>query len=422
MKWLWLLFSLIVSSTLKAQSTLPVYKDALTSQRAKLYNSLLNNTIRKNLFVQLTDSTEDIWEDAFYALELIQHKTPWIDQKISVAVKDIQNRSIHFQRSLLELLYSNYTGMFLRQVQSLLVTTNDPKIFTMSGEYLLREIATTSEKDLLFSIAKKRERENLSGPHVEQFIQNIKNTGKEFITPRFHSLLKKDFLPGNVLMISFQRKNRDYPGLVMVRDTSGNFIKDSSVFFSVPQLARSINNLPGYLTNGNTPEGLFRMDGFDVSRIGMIGPTTNVQLTMPFEFHAKHFYKDSSITDTIGNISMYKKLLPEDLKDHYPLLQSFYAGMAGRTEIIAHGTTVDPSYYEKRPYFPLTPTMGCLCTKEIWSKDNGERLQSDQQLLINAINEAGGADGYVIVINIDDKPAPVTLNDIIPFLKLAGQK
>jgi hypothetical protein len=42
-------------------------------------------------------------------------------------------------------------------------------------------------------------------------------------------------------------------------------------------------------------------------------------------------------------------------------------------------------------------------------------------LLINAIAKAGGPYGYAIVINIDDKAGPVTLNDILPYLKLAGQ-
>jgi hypothetical protein len=143
---------------------------------------------------------------------------------------------------------------------------------------------------------------------------------------------------------------------------------------------------------------------------------------MPFEFKASHFYKDISLPDTMWDIFLYKKLLPENLRNYVPLLQTYYAGKAGRTEIIAHGTTVNPGYYKTTSFYPLTPTQGCLCTKEIWSETSGKLLESDQQKLADAISKAGGPAGYAIVVNIDDKQEPVTLNEIITFLKLAMQK
>lgn len=420
MRKVFLLFIIIAAALVSNGQSVPVFKDATTANRQRLYSHLVNNTIHKNLSSPLSDSTEDRWEDAFYALELIHYKDAITDQKIRSAANDMQNRSISFQRALLELLYTNYQQVFARQVRMLLEKTDDPKIFVMCGDYLLNAIKTPAEKNTLLALAKNRSATNMTGPLTEQFLYDITSHGKKITPPSIHTLLKKDYLPGNVLLISFQRKNRNYPGLVMVRDTSGNFEKDTSGFFSVPQLARSINNLPGYITNGNTPEGLFRMDGFDVSKGSMIGPTTNIQLTMPFEFNAFHFYRDSTLADTIGNITLYKNLLPKNFREYYPMQQSFHAGKAGRTEIIAHGTTIDPAYYKGMPWYPLTPTVGCLCTKEIWSGENGKRLQSDQQALINAITAAGGPQGYAIVINIDDKQAPVTIKDIMPFLKIAG--
>jgi hypothetical protein len=94
------------------------------------------------------------------------------------------------------------------------------------------------------------------------------------------------------------------------------------------------------------------------------------------------------------------------------------AGKIGRNEIIAHGTTVDPEWYAQQPFYPLTPTQGCLCTKEIWSAVNGLRLQSDQIKLVNAIKKAGGANGYCLLIEIDDQQKPVSLKEIIQRLKL----
>jgi hypothetical protein len=100
-------------------------------------------------------------------------------------------------------------------------------------------------------------------------------------------------------------------------------------------------------------------------------------------------------------------------KNYSPLYNSYYAGLAGRTEIIAHGTTINPEYYRGQPYYPHTPSQGCLCTKEIW---NGKRLESNQQKLIMALLKAGGAKGYCVVIELDDKQSAVKMEEILPQL------
>ena len=216
-----------------------------------------------------------------------------------------------------------------------------------------------------------------------------------------------------MVVYSFQRKNRNYPGLVMVRSKDGKFIKNAAgKYFFVPQLARSCTNMPGYLTNGNTPQGIFKITGFDVSKGSFIGPTTNIQMVLPYE-HSTDV--SDSITQLLGD--NYRFLLPVSWKNYYPFYEAYYAGKAGRTEIIAHGTTVNPEYYAKQPYYPLTPTQGCLCTKEIWNTVDGKRTESDQQKLVDAVKKAGGTNGYCIVIEIDDQQKPVSIKNILPFLK-----
>jgi len=398
-------------------------RDVLKENREKTFRNIVNHTINSNLSVKLTDSTEDHWQDAFAAIELIHYRSPWIDNKIHIAFNEMQKRSPAYQRSLLELGYSTYPGIFNTQARSLLLETTDAKVFAMCVSYLLKTEQPEAEKKFLLEQAFKKLSENAGDPILEQLIYQINPEENKTAIPSVHSLLQKKYLPGHVLLISFQRVNRDYPGIVMVRDENGNFMKDDNGnYFTVPQLARSVASLPGYLTNGNTPEGIFRMYGFDNSKGIFIGPTSNVQLTMPFEKTASHFFSNPNLADSDWSIERYKKLLPENFRDYYPALQTYYAGKAGRTEIIAHGTTIDPAYFKGKPFYPLTPTQGCLGTKEIWDETTGTIIESDQQLLSNTLTKAGGPYGYAIVINIDDKEEPVTINDIIPFLKLANQK
>lgn len=413
-----IVFFVCVSMTAVAQvpDTLPfLYKD-----RQQLERTLVKNVIEKNLSLPLADSTESRWNSAFFALQYLQKHTPWIEHRIRYAITKMHKCSPEFQRGLLELIYGMYPQTFHREVEALLEQTDHSKVFAMAAHYLLLQPQSGMRETLMERVTARML--SLQGnPWMEQLLFHLRD--EPVLIPDASSFLQRDYLPGQVLVISVQRKNRDYPGLAIVRNRAGEFIKDSTgKLFTVPQIARSLSGLPGYLTNGNTPEGLLRMDGYGISKAGAIGPTTNLQLTLPMEYDARHFYRDSIQVDSIGNIDLYRKLLPEAWRDYFPVYEAYYAGKAGRHEIIAHGTTVKPSYYRSKPFYPFTPTLGCLCTNESWDDATGQRLESDQLKLVHAVEKAGGPDGYLIVINLDDQHLPVQPEEILSLLKRAGQE
>jgi len=395
-----------------------VVKEAIKINREKIYHNIVNHSITKNLSLPLTDSTEEYWQDAFYAIELINYRSAWVDGKIKQALDSIEKRSVGFQRALLELAYSVYRGKFTGTIYRLMQRTTEPRIFAMAAEYYLASGTDQNAWDkVVRTFSKRTDKDDGIAAYYGLLTGLISGYSAKKDLSQFISDLK-NAVPGQILLISFQRKNRNYPGLAVVREKNGNFIRnDNGDLFHVPQLARSLSNLPFYLTNGNTPQGIFRMNGFDVSKSMAIGPTTNIQLMMPYETSPRFFLNDNALADTVWTEELYKKIIPENLKDYLPLYESFYASKAGRTEIIAHGTTVNTEYYKGQPWYPHTPTEGCLCTKEIWSAVNGKRLESDQQKLVNALKTAGGAYGYCIVIEIDDQQRPVTINDILPHFK-----
>ncbi|HPH84427.1 MAG TPA: hypothetical protein PLC48_03175 [Ferruginibacter sp.] len=413
---------LVMGMTTQSQPARLFSKDVLKEKREKIYRNLVQQSIIGNLSRPLTDSTSEDWEGAFSAMELIQYHSAWADQQIVLAFESAVNMPVSFQAALLELAYANYPGKFNKPVTNLFRQTSNESIALLSAIYLLNKISSTTEVNVITTQVINRFSPGNEHTLFYPFLESLKNYGQPLTSEMIESFLQKDYLPGEVLMISLQRKNRDYPGVVLVRDSSGLFMKDSTGnIFNVPQLARSISNLPGYVRNGNTPEGIFRMDGFDVSKSSFIGPTTNVQLTMPFEFSAKHFFQSDLITDSTWDLEAYKNLLPLPCRDHFSLYETFYAGKAGRNEIIAHGSTVNPAWYTSTPYYPITPGLGCLSTKETWNEKTGERMESDQQALVDMIQAAGGPKGYAIVVNLDDAQRPVTMEDILPFLKRAHQ-
>lgn len=412
-------FVLFFSQPASAQYDVPLFASHTTdAARARLYERLVKNTITKNLLLPLSDSTEENWQDAFGAMEVIAFNSSFVESKVHAAFDNIQMRSTAFQRALLEVAYSNYPGKFILQTQSLLNHTFDSKIFAMCAEYLMQGKNGIDLKNKISTKLKEKFSDSAClNPVLYMLQERLKKPApekKNSIGEVLKEILNKNFLSGQIVMYSFQREDRDYPGMVVFRNANGDFITDSTgKIFTIPQLARSISNLPGYLRNGNTPQGIYKMYGFGVSMSNFIGPTANVQMGMPVELSLRRFFDDTTILDTTWTIDWYQKLLPLKLKNYLPLYDAYYSGLAGRREIIVHGTAIDPKYYYGRPFYPLTPTQGCLCTKEIW---NGKRLESDQQKLVNALLKAGGANGYCVVIEIDDKDAPVTLQDIISYL------
>jgi len=163
-----------------------------------------------------------------------------------------------------------------------LTKTNDPKIFAMCAEYLIQQNDNKTEKENLSKIVLQKFSDTAYKNPILFMLQTRLSPDKVTtltVNKVLPQIFSAQFLPRQEVMYSLQRKNRDYPGMVIIRSADGNFVKDSTgKIFTVTQLARSITNLPGYLTNGNTPQGIFKMYGFKVSMGNFIGPTANVQM------------------------------------------------------------------------------------------------------------------------------------------------
>ncbi|HMG83824.1 MAG TPA: hypothetical protein VK559_12360 [Ferruginibacter sp.] len=409
------LFLLMPATDLLAQTGDAVYFQWGTKQnRDKFYTNIVSHPINKNLALPLTDSTEDKWDIGLKSMQLLQYRSVFIDKRIHYAVKLMDKQSVDFQVTLLETLYSLYPTEFIKKMREELKHATDDKVFAIASEYLYRENSICPNEIAAAAI-------KLNFDYKNNYILKMLIVSKEndHLTKKMlQDIFNKKFLRGNTVIYSIQRKNRDYTGIAIIRDGKGNFIVDNNRnIIAIPQFARSLNNLPFYLSDGNTPQGIFKMRGTDVSVSSFIGPTPNIQLTMPFETTVRSFINVAYVKDSTWTEDQYKKLLPISWQEYAPIFQTYYASKIGRTEIIAHGTAMDPEYYKTKIYYPYTPTEGCLCTKEIWSEDDGKRMISDQQILVDALKATGNENGYYVVIEIDDQQKPVSMDEILPYIK-----
>jgi hypothetical protein len=387
-------------------------ESTLKSEREKFLKNSIDQKINQSLSFPLNDSTEDKYMSAFWAIELLQYRNETSDTAIKNSLKDFHNRSSEFQRALLEAIYSLYQNEFNREIFELIKTLNNPKLLAMCVRYLKNTTEIESLKKLTedFSMKFLNADEN---PIISMLKYDL-NTNFRSTTklPPLIDLLNNGFGSDKLVFFSIQRLNRDYPGLLIIKKPDGKFLRDESgEIFSVSQLARAITDLPGYITNGNTPEGILSIQGTDFSKNVFIGPSPNLQLVLPYEVSLQKYFH-SEINDSIWNKKYYADLLPESWKDYFPIYESYYAGKAGRNEIIAHGTTIDPEFYKGKSYYPFTPSLGCLTTKEIWSGENGKLVESGQIKLMNALSYLKSDRGFFIVVNIDDTHLPVTLDEI----------
>ena len=379
-------------------------------ERLKFDDKLKKQIVEENLSFTLNKENEEKWLEAFWGARFGLLKNDLVRSSITSALMYFENASLEFQRSLLETIYTLYPLELEAEIMQIAKETVNPKIFAMVLNYLYRgQFISLDDASYLLKSKFNNWEEN---PILFTLHSSLTKKDEE-AKPPLVDLLSAPFEKNKIVIFSFQRKNRDYTGLAIVRNSDGTFARDNfGNIFYIPQLARSLSNLPGYITNGNTPQGILSLQGIDTSKNIFIGTTPNIQTILPYETDSYKYFHTGYDSTKKWDKYLYNNLLPHSWKNYDPIYEAYYAGKAGRTEIIAHGTTVNPEYYSGKPYYPNTPTLGCLCAKEIWD-DEGNRVLSDQYALVQTYRAAVNLNGFLVVVEIDNKNKPITIDEII---------
>lgn len=377
------------------------YKEELDRKIDVIFNS------------ELSSDTEAEWQSLFRELGLIYYKNENVHNAIKKGILFSPSASFSFVKALVETIIILYPNEYADFVKNLWDDTDDPTLFAYCSHHLLNYHDLSTEIVSEELLTRFPNWENIPQLKFMKYYLDNPNTK----TPDLSELLSHDFMKGKTIIYSLHRKNRTHSGITIIKKPDGSFVKnENDSIFYVKQLAKSVSGLPGYLSQGDTPQGIFSIVGFYVSPTESIGPTANVLTRIPFEVSTQLFYhgKVDKINFTKTD---YKDLLPENWKNYFPMYESFYAGKTGRRKIVMHGSVDDLSFYEGQPYYPLTPSKGCLTTIEIWSEIDGRNIESEQAKLMNAFFSTGNIKGFLVVINIDDEEEDIKIEDILPYLK-----
>jgi len=210
----------------------------------------------------------------------------------------------------------------------------------------------------------------------------------------------------SVKLFMFCRENRLYPCLMVMKNVHGEVVRDEDgIIWSHKSLASSARGLPSYTRNGNTPTGILTIDS--------VMPVADQQMSFgKFRRMILNFIPKSK------NESLMKSLLPSSSHNQDWWKSSVTARDIGRNLFRIHGTgklNQDPTV----PYYPFMRTAGCIAQRE--NSYDGITYK-DQRELLDAIMVAMNMEpnyeneikvkGILYLVEIDDKNAPVELEDL----------
>jgi len=399
-----------------------VLSSFVRSERRDYRRQMIQENIEYPFRIGLTAAGPYRWVTAFWAMELLAYRSEAGKTALQQVLAQFHPPYPSLQRAALETAYALYPREFSAEISTLADSTCDIKSYTVAMLYLLRNDNGQAHQAKLLSHLQTRFPEWREDAVLFCLAQDLSETPAKRLQarPSLSALLRHTFSAGGPIIFSFQRPNRDYPGLTVVKKPDGEFLRNpDGSLFCIPHLARSLSALPGYLTNGNTPQGVYCILGIEESKSDLIGPTPVLNLALPGEISPSRFFRSASVQDADWTVETYARLLPAGWRAYQPMYEAFYAGKAGRAEIVAHGSTVDPDYYRGKAYYPFTPSLGCLTAFEAWSNKDGRRLVSDQQALIQAYQAAGGSGGYLIIVEKDHRSAAVDREEIVMDLLAA---
>ncbi len=328
-----------------------------------------------------------------------------------------------WQRNVLSAAHAQFSREAAPLIAPLLAQIRTPREFAIAAYTLLRAGDTPAVRRLISDAMRGNFPDAAQEPRLRALALRMQ-PGPLAARPPLADLLAAPPRPGYPVVYSFQRKDRARAGLAMVRGADGRFVRNADGgLFNVAQFALARTNLPGTITNGNTPQGVFVVKGTGSATNRWIGPTPYIESMLPVEAPLALFDQPGARDDLpklsdddnrrLWTEAAYLLLLPATWRHWAPLTEALLAGQAGRDEILAHGNAINTAYYRNDAWYPTAPSAGCLVAAEYWSRDDGTLVHSDQLALVKAF-VAGGSDvGYLVVVEIDDQPRPVLLADVI---------
>ncbi|MDX2228642.1 MAG: hypothetical protein NW220_03330 [Leptolyngbyaceae cyanobacterium bins.349] len=258
--------------------------------------------------------------------------------------------------------------------------------------------------------------------YLQTTMQEIADSTNAQNPPPLKDLLEWEIAPQQLHLYVLCRPDRRVLCRAVLKDRDGKFVQQGDGLWSVPLLLESIHGLGWNFTRGQTPQGIYRIEGVvpqpDDEFFRAYGQFPLVNLYVPFEAGAKAFLPQQPGPFT-GSLADYTGLLPLAWRNYRPMQQSFWAGRAGRGLFRIHGSGEAVDFFRGKDRtvpesYNWNPTIGCLSARELYN-EKGQLIHADMPKILQALKIVGGRNfaGYLVVVDVPaTEPAPISLKTI----------
>lgn len=381
----------------------------------------------------VTDKTEKHWRNILWTTAIVQPQEPFVAQAIDeilsltsrTGLSNAQLRTIDAAARVGTQLYVSapqYYSTIGQRFLTMLDNGRDPELVAVALSGLARGGLTPSQLQPLVSRVQNRFPNWSKSLPLQTTIREIATTIAPKPLPPLGDLLTWTIAPRQLHLYALCQPDRNVLCRMVVKNREGEFVRQSDgQLWSVPLLLRSIHHLSWNFVRGQTPQGIYRVEGEvpqpDREFFRAYGQFSLVNLYVPFESGAKQFLPGKA-GPFRGTLADYQQLLPPSWRNHWGIQQSFWAGKIGRSEFRIHGSGEAPDFFsgkDKNPEaYPWNPTIGCLSALEIYN-EKGQLVQADMPSILEVLRTFGGKNfaGYLVVVEVPgNSQQPISLTEI----------
>jgi len=378
----------------------------------------------------ITASNENHWRHLLWTTAVVEPRETFVAEALNQILKlstraslsSVEAKTVDQAMKVGTQLYlsdPDFYGSIGQRFVETIEQSPEPEWVAVAMSGLAKGKFSTPELIRLSGAVKSRFPGWSTNVYLQTTMQEIADSATPQPLPPLKELLNWEIAPQQLHLYVLCRDDRRVLCRAVLKDQNGKFVRQGKELWSVSLLLESIHELGWNFTRGQTPQGIYRLEGTvsqpDDEFFRAYGQFSLVNLFVPFESGAKAFLPNQP-GRFVGNLADYTALLPPGWRDYRPMQQTFWAGKAGRGLFRIHGSGESVDFFRGKDKtvpesYNWNPTIGCLSARELYN-EKGQLIQADMPRVLQALRQVGGKDfkGYLVVVNVPaDEAKPISL-------------
>jgi hypothetical protein len=379
----------------------------------------------------IADAHKEHWRNILWTTAIVEPQEPFVTAAIrAILALTTQPNLSDSQQEIVQMALQVGTQLYLsnpivyapigERFSQTIERSPNPEWVAMALSGLLKAGANAQQRQQWSDRIRQRFPHWTQNVHLYTTLHEVRDLNHLPAVPPLHDLLNWTIAPGQLHLYAICQPDRGVVCQTVLKDRHGEFVRQGGKLWSVPLSLRSLHGLSWNFTRGQTPQGIYRIEGTrppEPETFRAYGQFPLVKLFVPYEEGVQEFIPGQSGTLS-GGLAAYQTLLPPAWRNYFPIQQSYWAGRAGRSLFRIHGSGEDPAFFTNTSRYPDSnrwhPTIGCLAALELYD-DTGRLLQADMPEILSTLVRMGGQNftGYLTVVEVPGvSNQPISLHDI----------